>query len=42
MYAVGAWIYGWWTKAALATLVSVHLFGFLAFVLLTPKPRADH
>ena len=41
MYAVGAWIYGWWTKAAATTLLSALVFGILALVLRAPKLRAD-
>ena len=33
MYAVGAWIYGWWMKAAVTTAVSALVFGLLAFIL---------
>ena len=42
MYAVGAWIYGWWTKAAVTTVLSALVFGLLALALRTPKPRAGN
>ena len=42
MYAVGAWIYGWWLKAAVTTAVSALVFGVLVLVLRArPRPPCE-